>query len=150
MAMFTQKPLVYVEQLSQSTQRNTLQYFLKRFYFIASRSKRLATEIERMRQLTKQLLLVSLILHLLLFHPPTNPVHPQLPPQVLSTPSAWGPSHSCPMLSRCQHDRPSEEHPVPAKTCSWGRGKAPQGTRHSTAPQRGRDGSVCICFSTPV
>lgn len=30
MAVFTQKPVVYEEQLSQSTQRNTLQYFLKR------------------------------------------------------------------------------------------------------------------------
>ena len=32
-ALFTQKALVYEEQLSQSTQRNTLQYFLKGSFY---------------------------------------------------------------------------------------------------------------------
>lgn len=50
MAVFTQNPVVYEEQLSQSTQRSTLQYFLKRVFFIALRRKRLATEIERTKQ----------------------------------------------------------------------------------------------------
>lgn len=100
--VFTQTPLVYEEQLSQSTQRNTLQFyfFFKRvgfcfvvfFFFIASRSKRLATEIERTKQCNKQLLLVFLIL-----------------PKPCS-------HSSC--SSHPGHSRAHKEHPEPPKTLS--------------------------------
>lgn len=115
MPVFTQKPLVYEEQLSQSTQRNTLQYFLKRVvlwgFFIALRSKRLVTEIERTKQLNKQLLLVFPILQGL--------------SQTLLSPS-FSP-----------HPVHSKEHPEPPNTFSWEGAKPPRGLITARAAQFG-------------
>lgn len=86
-------------------------FFFGFFFFIAPRSKRLATEIERTKQLKKQLLLVFLILSGL--------------SQTLLSPSS--PSSCSP------HPQTQQGAPRTYKNTQLGRGKASQGARHSTA-----------------
>lgn len=146
-AVFTQKPLVYEEQLSQSTQRNSLQYFLKSFFFFtASRIKRLPTEIGRTRQLNRTTSCFSYSTSPLpssqtRFTPSSHPrCSPHLVPRDLPTPD-W----CCHAVSVTDQQRT----PSACKSMQLGKGRSPAGH----LPQHGSPAQpehLCICFSTSV